>query len=118
MTALALAANERRADIAVLKTCGASARKIVLIFLLQGAIIGAVGAIGGSFLGIIICEVCNRFGLISLPPDVYTINSVNLQPEIVEVIAISATAFLLSLTASILPSVVAARIKPLENVKS
>ena len=117
LTALALAANERRADVALLKTCGASARKIILIFLWQGAILGAIGAIGGGLIGVIICEICNYFGLVNLPPEVYSINKVVLQPELPDILLTVASAFLLSLIASVFPAMVAARVKPIENLR-
>ncbi|MEJ7708568.1 MAG: FtsX-like permease family protein [Pyrinomonadaceae bacterium] len=75
-TSLALLVVERRPDIAILAAVGARPLNIMIIFLLEGALIGAIGAATGVALGLCVAYVGNRYQLISLPADVYSISSV------------------------------------------
>jgi lipoprotein-releasing system permease protein len=117
-TTLALLVNERRLDIAVLRTCGAERRTLVTIFLLEGLLLGAVGIVSGSILGLTLCFAGNRFRVINLPSDVYSLSYIPLAPQIFDVLVIAATAFALSLAATVYPAFRAARIKPLENLRN
>ena len=61
---------ERRREIAVISTMGATARSITSIFVIEGAIVGLVGALAGVLLGAVAVVIANRFDLITLPADV------------------------------------------------
>jgi lipoprotein-releasing system permease protein len=115
-TALALVVGERKSDIAVLKTCGARSKSIISIFLLEGAMLGIIGILLGVSLGLAACFASNYFGLIKLPPDVYSINQVSLKPNELEILLTIAATFLLCLTASAIPALMAAKVKPMENL--
>ncbi|HEX8735540.1 MAG TPA: ABC transporter permease [Pyrinomonadaceae bacterium] len=117
-TTLALLVNERRLDIAVLRTCGARTRSLITIFLLEGLFLGAVGIVSGSGLGLLLCFAGNRFRIISLPPDVYSLSYIPLAPLASDVFVIAAIAFALSLAATVYPAFRAARLKPLENLRN
>lgn len=60
-------------DIAILRSMGASARSIMRIFMLQGAIIGVVGTFIGAVLGVSISMIMDRYQLVSIPEDVYQV---------------------------------------------
>ena len=75
-TTLVLVVIERRPDIAILRTMGATAKSIMIIFMIEGAVIGALGAVIGAALGKAACFVGNHYKLVSLPADVYSIGSV------------------------------------------
>ncbi len=60
-------------DIAILRSMGASARSIMRIFMLQGAIIGVAGTAVGAALGVTISWVLDHYRLISIPEDVYQV---------------------------------------------
>src|SRR6185503_5868458 len=77
-TTLILVVVERRRDIAILNTMGATTRSIMSIFVIEGAIVGMLGAAGGVLLGAIAVLVANHYQLISLPADVYSISNVPL----------------------------------------
>jgi lipoprotein-releasing system permease protein len=117
-TTLALLVNERRLDIAVLRTCGAQAGSLITIFLLEGLLLGAVGIVSGAGLGLLFCFAGNRFRVINLPSDVYSLSYIPLHPQIFDVFVIAAMAFLLSLAATVYPAFRAAQIKPLENLRN
>jgi lipoprotein-releasing system permease protein len=76
-TMLILVVVERRRDIAVLSTLGAKRLGIMLVFIIEGAVVGAVGAFIGVLIGLTACAVGNQFKLVSLPADVYSISNVS-----------------------------------------
>jgi lipoprotein-releasing system permease protein len=114
---LALGVMGRRQDIAILRTAGARARKIVLIFLLEGIVLGITGVFFGTVLGLLACFISNRFGLLSLPAEVYAIHRVTLRPDPAEILAAILAVLLLALASSLYPALHAARVKPWENLR-
>ena len=117
-TTLALLVSERRLDIAVLRTCGARTRSLMLIFLLEGFFLGLIGTITGVIVGLTACAAGNYFKIISLSAEVYSISSVPLVPEFQNVLSVAAAALLICLTATIYPAWRASRVKPLENLRN
>lgn len=117
-TTLALLVNEHRADIAVLKSCGARSQNILLTYLLAGLILGAIGVAAGVVLSLAACAVCSHFELISLSAEVYSISKIKLEPQIWEILAIISGALVLSLAATIVPARSAAKIRPLDILKN
>jgi lipoprotein-releasing system permease protein len=116
-TTLILVVMERRRDIAILSTMGASARSIMSIFVIEGAIVGALGAAGGVLLGAVAVLVANRYQLISLPADVYSISNVPLNLNFRDLALAALVAFALSVIATIYPASAAARIRPAEMLR-
>jgi lipoprotein-releasing system permease protein len=116
-TTLALLVSERRSDIAILRTCGAKTKSLMLIFLLEGLFLGLFGIIFGVILGLISCGLSNYFKLISLNTEVYSLASVSLYPNALEVLRIVVITFLISISATIFPAWKASKIKPSENLR-
>ncbi|MDT5271315.1 MAG: lipoprotein-releasing system permease protein [Acidobacteriota bacterium] len=116
-TTLALVVVERRADIAVLSTVGARAPSVTLVFVIEGAIIGAVGAVAGVVLGLVGCWVAEHFQLVRLPPDVYSLSAVPLHPHASDVLVAALAAFAVSLLATLYPAWQAARVRPAEVLR-
>jgi lipoprotein-releasing system permease protein len=117
-TTLSLLVNERKADIAILRTCGATTKSILAIFMFQGLILGLLGISFGVIFGILGCFLSNYFKLISLDVEVYSIASILLQISILDVLSIVGSAFILTCLATIFPAWKASRMKPLENIKN
>ena len=117
-TTLVLLVGERRFDIAILRTCGAQTKSLILIFLIEGVFLGVTGIICGVILGLAGCFAVNYFHLIRLPADVYALSFVPLISDCKDVFLTAAIAFMLSLAAAIYPAWRAARIKPLENLRN
>ena len=117
-TTLALLVNERRLDIAILRTCGARTRSLIVIFLLEGLFLGFVGICAGVLLGLAGCVVGNYFKLVSIPAEVYALSYIPLRPEISNILLIVLIAFVLCLAATVYPAFRASRIKPLENLRT
>lgn len=113
-TTLILVVMERRRDIAILNAMGATARSIMGIFVVEGAIVGAVGALIGVSLGVGATILANRYKLISLPADVYSISYVPLNLQMRDVIVAALVAFVITVIATIYPARAAARVRPAE----
>ncbi|MCA1556575.1 MAG: FtsX-like permease family protein, partial [Acidobacteria bacterium] len=116
-TTLVLVVVERRADIAILGAMGARARSIMLIFMCEGAIIGAMGAGLGVALGLAACFLGEHFKLVRLPADVYSLSSIPFHPHARDVLAAALIAFFVSLLATIYPARAAARLRPAEALR-
>ncbi|HKG15567.1 MAG TPA: ABC transporter permease [Pyrinomonadaceae bacterium] len=116
-TTLALVVVERRADIAVLVALGARARSVTLVFMLEGAIVGALGALAGVALGLAACFAADRFSLVRLPADVYSLSAVPLHPHASDVLVPALAAFAVSLLATLYPALQAARVRPAEVLR-
>ncbi len=117
-TTLALLVNERKFDIAVLRTCGARSKSLILIFLFEGLFLGFAGIFGGVVLGLLACFLGNYFKIISLSAEVYSLSSIPFHPDLTNILQIIFAAFLLCLTATIYPAFRASRVKPLENLRN
>jgi lipoprotein-releasing system permease protein len=116
-TTLILVVVERRRDIAILNTMGATTRSIMSIFVIEGAIVGMLGAAGGVLLGAITVLVANHYQLISLPADVYSISNVPLSLNLRDLALAALVAFVLSVLATVYPARAAARIRPAEILR-
>ena len=116
-TTLALVVVERRADIAVLVAMGARAGGVTLIFVIEGALVGALGALAGVSAGLAACVAADRFRLVRLPPDVYSLSSVPLHPHGSDVLLIALAAFAVSLLATVYPARQASRVRPAEVLR-
>ena len=116
-TTLILVVMERRRDIAILNAMGATRASIMGIFVIEGAVVGLVGAVAGVLLGAIATYLANRFNLISLPPDVYSIAHVTLNLKPRDVLVAALVAFALSTLATIYPARAAAKVRPAELMR-
>ena len=116
-TTLALVVVERRADIAVLAALGARARGVMLIFVAEGGLIGAAGALAGAALGLLGVAAGNHFGLVRLPADVYSLSAVPLHAHARDVLLPALGAFAVCLLATLHPARRAARTRPAEVLR-
>jgi lipoprotein-releasing system permease protein len=114
---LVLVVVERRADIAILRTMGGTAKSIMIVFMIEGALIGALGAVAGVALGRAACFVGNHYQLVRLPSDVYSISSVPFNSHLRDVLGAALVAFVLTLLATIYPAQAAARVRPVEILR-
>lgn len=117
-TTLILLVMERRRDIAILNAMGATPTGIMSIFVIEGAILGLCGAILGVLLGVVATLASNRYHLISLPADVYSISSVPLHLNRYSVILAALIALVLSILATIYPARAASRIHTAELLRN
>lgn len=125
VSTLVMTVNNKKADIAILRTMGASKKNIRNIFILQGGISGIVGTLAGTILGLILAtyigNIVHFFEIITgsklINSDVYLIDYLPSQINFSDVASIFIIAILLSLVATIYPSKVAANIAPAEALR-
>ena len=116
-TMLILVVVERGRDIAILGALGATRRGVMLLFVIEGAVVGAIGSVAGVLVGLIACLIGNQYKLVSLPPDVYSISNVPLIAKPGEMFLAALIAFALSVLATIYPARAAARMRPVEALR-
>lgn len=125
VSTLVMAVTDKRADIAILRTLGASPRSIMRIFIVQGALIGVIGTLlgvlGGTLLAanidVIVPFIERLFGIQFLSKDVYYISELPSELQWADVLVITSVSLLLSLLATLYPSWRAARINPAEALR-
>ena len=117
VASLVLLVMEKTADIAILKTMGASGRSVMFVFMLQGLIIGLVGTIVGAVSGVGLSWVLDRYRLIRVPGDVYQISYVPFTLLPVDITVVVVLAVVVCFIATIYPSRQAARLKPVEALR-
>ncbi|HEU5459891.1 MAG TPA: ABC transporter permease [Pyrinomonadaceae bacterium] len=116
-TMLILVVVERRRDIAILNALGATRTGVMLLFVIEGAVVGAIGAIAGVVVGLAACFMGNYYKLVSLPADVYSISNVPLITKPGEMLLAALIAFALSVLATIYPARAASRMRPVEALR-
>lgn len=125
VSTLVMAVTEKRGDIAILRTLGASRGSIAMIFMVQGALIGLIGlglgVAGGVALALnidtVVPAIERLFGIHFLSREVYFISDLPSDLQWDDVITISTTAFVLTLLATLYPSLRAARVQPAEALR-
>ena len=125
VSTLVMTVTDKRGDIAILRTMGASAGMIQRIFFAQGFMIGAIGTLGGIILGLLISfnidvivpSLEAIFRVQFLPRDIYFISSLPSDVRSSDVITVGLMAFFLSLLATLYPSWRAAKIQPAQALR-
>lgn len=125
VSTLVMAVTDKRADIAIMRTFGASPSSIMKIFIVQGALIGVIGTALGALFGILIALnidtiipfIENLFNVQFLAKDVYYISDLPSDLIWSDVITIVTVSFFLSLLATLYPSFKASRINPAEALR-
>ena len=108
---------EKTRAIGILKSLGAGPAVIRRIFVVQGALIGLVGIMLGNLLAYAVCALQLRFRIITLPAEVYYMDTapILLRPE--NFLAVSAIAFILCLGATFLPARAAVSVNPVNALR-
>lgn len=125
VSTLVMTVTEKQADIAILRTLGASPRAIMKIFIIQGAVAGLLGTAIGVGLGVLVSlnvDVIVPFierlmGVQFLPKEVYVISTMPSDLRWSDVGVIGGCAILLAFLATIYPSWSASRVKPAEALR-
>ena len=114
---LVMMVMEKHRDIAILISMGAKARQIRNIFVYEGVLIGAVGTAIGLAIGYALCYFANRYHLVQLDQQVYSISYVPFQPRPVDGLWIAAAAMAVSIVATLYPARSASRVAPAEALR-
>jgi lipoprotein-releasing system permease protein len=108
---------EKKREIAILKTMGATDQSIMNIFMMQGIFIGIFGTLVGLAGGYLLCYVLNTYQIIKLPADVYYLSHLPVKTKLTDFLVVSLSAILISFLATLYPAWQAARINPVEPLR-
>ena len=108
---------EKRRDIGVLKSLGATNGTVLKVFLFEGLLIGGFGTGLGVLLGAALITVLGRYPFVRLPGDVYFIERLPVRPEGGDFAAVIAAALALCLVAALYPAWRASRLDPVEAIR-
>jgi lipoprotein-releasing system permease protein len=122
---LVMTVTDKRADIAILRTLGASPRSIMGIFIVQGAASGIIGTLGGVLLGlavafnidVIVPAIEQALGVAFLPGSIYLISRMPSEPLAADIVPIVLIALVLAFLATLYPSWRASRVNPAEALR-
>ena len=125
VSTLVMTVTEKHADIAILRTLGASPRSVMAIFMVQGALVGllgvGLGVTGGLLLAThletIVPVIEHAFGIHFLDPSIYFISELPSDPRASDIVPICVISLVLSFVATLYPSWRAARIRPAEALR-
>jgi lipoprotein-releasing system permease protein len=125
VAALVMVVNEKRSDIAILRTLGLAPRGVVAAFLTQGLVIGATGTLLGVLLGLVLAYnvgtivpvLESLFGFHVMDPSVYYITEIPSDPQLPQIALIAAIAFLLTVLATVYPALRGAATQPAEALR-
>jgi lipoprotein-releasing system permease protein len=120
VSTLIMTVHEKRKEIGILSSMGAESSLISRIFLWYGTMVGVAGTAAGVILGVVICWVITRFHLVSFPPEiaeVYFVSSIPFVTRVRDLAVISAFAITVSFIATVVPSLRAARLSPVEALR-
>jgi lipoprotein-releasing system permease protein len=108
---------EKRRDIGVLKSLGATPEVVLQIFLVEGLLIGGLGTLAGTLLGAALIFVLKRWPFVHLPGDVYFIETLPVRAEAGDFAAVILAAIALCLAAAWYPAWQASRLDPVAAIR-
>ena len=125
VSTLVMTVTDKRADIAILRTLGASPRSVMAVFMVQGALSGVIGTLGGVAFGLLIAfNVGTLVGALEsllrvnfLPPSIYLISRMPSEPQSADIVPIIVISLLLAFVATLYPSWRASRVQPAEALR-
>jgi len=125
VSTLVMTVTDKNADIAILRTLGASPRSVMGIFMVQGAAAGVIGTLSGVGLGLLIAfnvgsivpAIERALSVSFLPSSIYIINRMPSEPRLDDIVPIVAISLLLSFVATLYPSWRASRVQPAEALR-
>jgi lipoprotein-releasing system permease protein len=125
VSTLVMTVTDKRADIAILRTLGASPGSIMAIFVVQGAMVGVIGTGLGLLLGLgvafnidtLVPALESLLGASFLPQEVYLITRMPSDPQQADIVPITVIALILAFVATIYPSWRASRVNPAEALR-
>jgi lipoprotein-releasing system permease protein len=125
VSTLVMSVTDKRADIAILRTLGASPGSIMGVFMMQGAMVGVIGTLSGLFLGLLIAfnidvivpALETLFNASFLPKDIYLISRMPSDPQMSDILPVAIISLVLSFVATLYPSWRASQVNPAEALR-
>ena len=117
ITTLTMMVIEKSRDIAILRAQGSTPRSVQRIFMLQGLVIGLIGASAGLLLGFSLSWLANHYQLVSIPAEIYSISHVTLKVRLIDCASVAILAIIICLLATIYPARTASKLTPVEALR-
>jgi lipoprotein-releasing system permease protein len=125
VSTLVMTVTDKRADIAILRTLGASPRSIMGIFVVQGATVGVIGTMSGLALGLLVAfnidvivpALETLFNASFLPRDIYLISRMPSEPLASDIWPVAIISLVLAFVATLYPSWRASQVNPAEALR-
>jgi lipoprotein-releasing system permease protein len=117
VSSLLMIVIQKRKELAILMSMGATSKMLLRIFFGAGAFIGLTGTGVGVFGGYLVCKLVQWRG-VPIPTDVYYISSLPVVIDPLEFLLVGAAALAMSLLATLYPSKLAASLRPMEGLRS
>ena len=117
LATLTMVVKEKRRDIAILKSMGASSGAVARLFVLKGAIIGVTGTLAGNLLGLGGCWLLSRYQFVELPKDVFLFDTLPVDVNPVNFVVVGAVSIGICVLAALSPARRAASLVPVEVIR-
>ena len=117
LTILLVTVVEKTKTIGILRTLGLRNRDIISLFILQGTKIGLYGTLIGSAIALLFCILQSQFHLIHLPGEIYFVDSLPVDINLLHYLIVIGTAVLLSFFATLIPSFIAVRVNTIAALR-
>jgi len=117
LASLTMVVKEKRRDIAILKSMGASSAAIGRIFILNGAVIGIAGTVLGNLLGLAGCWLLARYQFVDLPKDVFLVTTLPVRIDPLNFVVVALASIGICLVAALSPARRAASLVPVEVIR-
>jgi lipoprotein-releasing system permease protein len=114
---LTMGVIEKRRDIGILKALGATSGSITRLFMFEGILVGTLGTVLGTAIGLLVCYLQITYQLFPLDPTVYIIPAIPVEVRWTDFFAVALASMLLSLLASLYPARRAAGLLPVQAIR-
>ncbi|MCS7198816.1 MAG: FtsX-like permease family protein [Caldimicrobium sp.] len=117
LSAMVMLVSEKKGDIAILMSLGATSKEILKLFFLAGFILSLIGVFGGLFVGILLILILSRYPVIKLPEEVYPVEYMPVSIQGLDLLLIGLVTILISLLACLYPAKKASSLNPAEILR-
>lgn len=115
---ISITVKDKRKDIAILRTVGASSHFITRVFMRQGLMVGLLGTVSGDALALIISLVLKNFKIISLPQDIYFMDKIPVNVDWEVYVLVTLCAITITFLAAIFPALQGAKTSPISALRN